>query len=149
MTNLLLDLNPFSDSYLNLRASSTNQLVISSQELRKASAEIDRLNLYNMQLEEQLASKSAQLEEAQAHVNRHDLALKVVEREMAEAQRAKGKADRKLGDAEALREQLQVRAMKKVDVVDFIRGLAASLNRWTRAEGCFVICAESLLPHAD
>jgi chromosome segregation ATPase len=101
-------LNPCSDSCLNLRAPSTNQLVISSQELHKASAEIERLNLYKTQLEEQLASKSAQLEQAQAHVTRHDLALKVVEREMAEAQRAKGKADRKLGDAEALREQLQV-----------------------------------------
>jgi hypothetical protein len=60
------------------------QLLYSSQQLKQAAEEIDRLVDNNLQLEQKLAVTVGALQDARLHVSRHDLALQVLERDMAD-----------------------------------------------------------------
>jgi len=60
------------------------QLLYSSQQLKQAAEEIDRLVEHNLRLEQKLAVTVSQLQDARLHVSRHDLALQVLEKELAD-----------------------------------------------------------------
>ena len=57
------------------------QLLYSSQQLKQVAEEIDRLVDHNLQLEQKLVVTVSQLQHVCLHVSRHDLALKVLERD--------------------------------------------------------------------
>ena len=84
-----------------------SQLLSSSEQLRQAAEEIDGLVEHNVRLEHKLSDTGLDLHDARSHVSRHDLALQVLEKDVADARVAKRSADNQLSQAEDERERLQ------------------------------------------
>ena len=62
---------------------------------------------HNARLEHRLSDTGVDLNDARSHASRHDLALQVLERDIADSQRATREADKLLSNAEQERQRLQ------------------------------------------
>ena len=62
---------------------------------------------HNARLEHRLSDTGVDLNDARSHASRHDLALQVLEKDIADSQRAKREADKQLSNAEQERQRLQ------------------------------------------